>query len=424
MLSAACSHRLVSLLSQALGRCTEEETQLEHQLRQCHVLLGSWKTAACESPEQEDTTSGCQESEPSVDELEDVELLNRALEKALRVRGSSRSETPVVRAPPNTQKAPSAPPTKPPKSTCRISKPGRKTATYILNPPYRTNPERKRVRGSGRPASNPVVARSDTPGCLPAEKGSRSCAGQPEARGDSGTAESMLGKSVSHSAKETPVVETKGDRGEPNFTLKDKGETLKLPLAYRREHKRNSRLWEKFYEIQHPASQPPCIQKLQATFHPTCSGHSLSELEEGVSRMERALVSLRQSTDTAKQWRGTGPQHWQNYRSLLTFEALEEETSQKLSALHQLRQSAEQYLRGAEGSRALGADQRGCPTPFHRAPTLLIYSSSQELAQLTRCRLRVLELRQKIYLQKAQYHKIGVKQMWCLYLKRECDGKG
>ncbi|XP_053132424.1 tubulin epsilon and delta complex protein 2 [Hemicordylus capensis] len=164
MLPAESAHRLVSLLTQALEDCTEHQQQLQQNLVRCRALLGDWASQAPESPVPKDSKKDDQESEPPAKELEELELLNKALEKALRVRtkflqapceagkgtgGKSpkADEKPVTSATLN-QQAPS-PKNRDPKvvrgtSVSKKRMPPKKPSAYMLKAPYRTDPDVKR----------------------------------------------------------------------------------------------------------------------------------------------------------------------------------------------------------------------------------------------------------------------------------------
>ncbi|XP_063790752.1 tubulin epsilon and delta complex protein 2 [Pseudophryne corroboree] len=398
MLSSSCSHRLLSLLNQALLSCKEEEKQLEEHLRQSRVLLGGWNTDKCETLEQDDKLSEPQESQLSPEELQEVELLSRALEKAMRVRGKSGMEAPTITAPPSTQTVLSCPPTKqkPAKPSNRLLHAGSKPVSYQLNAPYKTNPDKRTVRGPGRGSLNNKTARL-TPLQQPAPQKGKDR--QPETRGSSTRTPSTI---VKPDSPPSTVPDEETPRQEK--TLKDKGATLKLPMEYRQEYMRNSRLWEKFYETQvHvPASRPSFIQRLQTTFLPEAPQLSLFEIEEEAARLQRAVESVQQNIDTATNWQGSGPTHWQNYQSLLLLDVLQEEVARCHAEVQKLQMVAEQYRSWAEklSINTMCTESVGCPVMYRRSPPVIIYSNYIELCELTLSRLRVLEFQQKIYLQK------------------------
>ncbi|KAM4697955.1 tubulin epsilon and delta complex protein 2 [Rhinophrynus dorsalis] len=409
MLSAASSHRLLSLLNKAILNCKEEEKLLEDEVRHCRSLLGAWKMDESESLTQEEKRSETPDKEPPADELQEMEMLNKALEKALRVREKIKPEPHGVKAPTKSQKSQSCPPAKEksPKPTSKTSKPIAKAATSQLNPPYKTNPEKRRVRGSVRLTSNAKAVLAACQGQQGTERGTEKTegtnSGQAKAREDSSRAENTLRNPIPPPCT-LPMTEKQEEREEQPFTLKHKGATLRLPLEYQREYTRSSRLWEKFYEIQNlpPAAPPPFLQMLQATFVPDSPRVSLSQLEEETMRLKSAVSSLYQRLDLILQCPDPGPPQWQNYRELLMLESLQEDVTKELSALHQLHIDAEQYRKWDEkhSTGATHIEPRVCPSYLRKGSPILVYSHPRELSELTRCRLRVLELKQKIGLLK------------------------
>ncbi|KAM8960408.1 tubulin epsilon and delta complex protein 2 [Pelodytes ibericus] len=400
MLSADCSHRLMTLLNQVIHNCKEEEKILEDQLRKYHVLLRPWKTDKNEDKEQDEEPSGSLafQTDPSQEEMQDVEMLNKALEKALKVRARSRPESTGCAL--HTQVKPTCPPTKAKsqKSSSKSSCCGTKPVTYQLNPPYKTYPENRRAReGSSRGASNDKTAHLTTAiSSCPTERDVCGTVRQSEP-GEGSSTEGMLGKSASNSLTHQEVQDPQP------FTLKNKGCTLRLPAEYRRLYSQNSKLWERFYEIQnHPSPESSFIQNLQMTFSPGCPTMSLSELEEETSRLETAVTRMRQSIESVEKWQGTGPKQWHSYRLMLVYEALQKEVSKHISALEPIKLAAEQHCtwNGGEPTATSCAEPRGCPILTRTAPPILVYQNPKELSQLMHRQLRVLELKQKIHLQK------------------------
>ncbi|XP_056389648.1 tubulin epsilon and delta complex protein 2 [Hyla sarda] len=399
MLSSSCSHRLLSLLDQALLKCKEEEKQLEQQLRQWRVLLDNWDVDNCEPSKLDDVSSKPQETQPSPEDLQEVELLNKALQKALRVRETSKTDLPVNKTP--------APP------SCSVTKEktieplnklmqkGTKPMTYQLNPPYKTIPDRRRVQ-QPRQRSSIKKSTSATPSKPPATKHSSS--------GDGGQLDTEMSTTGPCTAPAKPMSPPSTVLHLDNFhakrpcTLKEKGATLKLPAEYQQAYMKSNRLWEKFCAIQDnlPASRPSFIQKLQTTFAPESPKLSLFEIEEETARLQREVRSWQQNVDRANNWQGTGLARWQNYRSLLLLEALQEEVAKYQSELQNLQLVAKEYRNWAEkhSINTTCLVQKGCPTVYSKSPPVLVYNHLRELHELTCSRLRVLELQQKIHVQK------------------------
>ncbi|XP_018407835.1 PREDICTED: uncharacterized protein C16orf59 homolog [Nanorana parkeri] len=379
------------------------------------------------------------ESQPSPLEVKEVELLNKALEKALKVRGSARTESPKTH--PSTQAIPAYITTqeKPVKPLQKLVYTGTKPKTYQVKPPYKTMPEKRRDRGSTRPPSTANTVKPPSLGPLTSEKGN---GGKDRPASTANTAKSPplrpltseIGKDRSAESKEVPsrtdstpgnlqpssvlkmeyvsstltatdVKASKQDqRQQKALTLKDIGSTLKLPIKYRQLYKKNSRLWEKYFEMgaRVPASRPSFIQQLQTTFVAESPELSLFEMEEETARLQRGVRCLEEYIDTAKTWRGSGPAHWQHYRTLLMLEAMQDEVAKSYCELQKLGLVADQYKKWCE---KLSVDidcseVAGCPFEFCTMPSVLVYSHPDELRELTATHLRLRELQQKIYLQK------------------------
>ncbi|XP_042654717.1 tubulin epsilon and delta complex protein 2 isoform X2 [Tyto alba] len=88
MLPAGRGRRAAAALEAALGEGAERRRELEQRTARSRAVLRRW---GCEEDEQAQPEAGSSkghESRPSPRELEELELLNRALEKALKVRKS------------------------------------------------------------------------------------------------------------------------------------------------------------------------------------------------------------------------------------------------------------------------------------------------------------------------------------------------
>ncbi|GCB68026.1 hypothetical protein scyTo_0000804 [Scyliorhinus torazame] len=86
MLPAPGAQRLSSLLDEAIQECTEEERKLEAELKSYRKLLKPWNPCAGESPVKDGATAIKTDHDCSSEELQELEVLNRALAKALRIR--------------------------------------------------------------------------------------------------------------------------------------------------------------------------------------------------------------------------------------------------------------------------------------------------------------------------------------------------
>ncbi|XP_071976313.1 tubulin epsilon and delta complex protein 2 isoform X2 [Engystomops pustulosus] len=302
MLSSACSNRLLPLLHQALHRCKEEEKQLEEQIRKWRTLLDNWDAENGDPIKQDEEASEPQVVQPSAEDMQEVELLNKALEKALRVRGTSKMDPPVHK--PSIPAPTTCPVTKenPIKALNKLAQKGTRPASYQLHPPYKTIPDRRRIHRPGQRATSSKSARSTPPEPPAPTKCNTGDGGQLEMKTNTTQPSSTLDKPVS------PPSRTSGpDISPPQkpSTLKEKGATLKLPVEYQQMYMKSSRLWEKFYAIRDhlPASRPSFIQKLQTTFAPEAPGLSLSELEEATHRLQREVPSAGRSIAVCCFWK-------------------------------------------------------------------------------------------------------------------------
>ncbi|XP_055991212.1 tubulin epsilon and delta complex protein 2 [Sorex fumeus] len=184
MLPAGCSRGLVAELQHALDTCAERQRELEQSLRVSLRLLRAWDPADSPAPEatpgckpdQETLTSACT---PSPRELEELQLLTLALEKAARVR-----------------------------------------------------------RLTSRPAAKDRALRQKV-GCIPAP--GRAGLGAAGSKPPRGSRQPPLPSSTAE--YRPPLASPAETSAPQAFTLKDKGTLLQLPAAFRTAASANSRLW-------------------------------------------------------------------------------------------------------------------------------------------------------------------------------------
>ncbi|KAM7091317.1 tubulin epsilon and delta complex protein 2 isoform 1-T1 [Ciconia maguari] len=164
MLPAGCGRRLAAALSAALGEGAERRRELEQRAARSRALLRRWASEEDEQLQPEAGSSNGHENRPSPKELEELELLNRALEKALKVRKSilktpleaqgavgekSADEGP---APKNAQEqqvpasVEDVPVTAKVKTVSKKPASLKKPSPYKLRAPYRTDPDVKKTQ--------------------------------------------------------------------------------------------------------------------------------------------------------------------------------------------------------------------------------------------------------------------------------------
>ncbi|NXJ12379.1 TEDC2 protein, partial [Odontophorus gujanensis] len=313
---------------------------------------------------------------PSPRELRELELLNAALEKALRVRKSvSRASAAAQGA--AGEKAPGAAGKSSSKAVA--SKRGRSCEAAV-----HAAAEPQRAAGFPMSASSgqhgfPVAERSPVDVCR-----QQLCAGK-ESCGSLG-ADEPSAAAGSASPWAAPLWE--------------QGCQLELPLSYRKAHSRNSRAWEKcrlcHTSADAAAARMRFTERIQSTFCSPMPTLSPAEIEEELTALQDvpSRLSLYVETESADH-----PTLQREYESLLTLEGLQSTASQCLHKLQLLRADC-------TGDRAhccaahAAAGARVCSSVGMLAAPLLCYSGLQELSNLFALKLRVSMLHQEIALQK------------------------
>ncbi|KAM5198541.1 tubulin epsilon and delta complex protein 2 [Hipposideros larvatus] len=372
MLPASCSRRLVAELQDALDYCAERQRQLERSMRVSRRLLQAWEPAETPVPEP---TPGPETNEeapspvctPSPQDLRELELLTKALEKAVRVRkgiskAGERDKAGSVATSANTASAPSrASETKPSRGICQTTVPAK-------GPPERRplSVEDRTCMGRGARAAKPG------PGLRDQQMAPLAVPRAPEA-----------------------------------FTLKEKGTLLRLPMAFRKAASQNSRLWAQLSAVQTSdsidaatASKTQFLQKMQTTSGCPSSRLSAAEVEAEVGRLWKACSLLRQRMEAELAVDITDCM--QEYCCLLTLEGLQAIVGQCLQRLQELRAVVVEQQLELWPERRLPRTSLPCgggADPIW-SPQLLLYSSTQELQTLAALRLRVGMLNQQIHLEK------------------------
>ncbi|XP_020861987.1 tubulin epsilon and delta complex protein 2 isoform X2 [Phascolarctos cinereus] len=421
MLPASCSHRLVTELQGALAACQKKEEELQQSIARCRVLLQPWEVPSPPSPEparSTETKPAFTAHEPTPKELKELELLNQALEKALRVRKgisqvqSSKSASSGKVAPslvtaqagpgarPRTSNPKACVPAKPPTTSQRAS--GR------LKKPARVSSHR------GKAPGNALTHAGQPDNSMPIKGPAQLCPlpSQGQVLGlPTSTPVSVLreaGTTGPSPGPEEGKIQP-GLRSEA-FTLEEKGIQLQLPLFYKKIVSRNSSLWA---QVQHyhssadtavAAAKARFLKRTKATFDLPGPAISLSEIQEEVTRLDQACHLLTQHLEETLDVNGeaaTASLSWeQEYHRLVTLEGLQAAVERHLLRLQELRDE-EQWLgpRPVESSpwgSALGLGGKGS----HGSTNCLVYTSVEELQTMTALKLRVAMLKQQIHLEK------------------------
>ncbi|XP_043921230.1 tubulin epsilon and delta complex protein 2 isoform X2 [Protopterus annectens] len=164
------SPRLTHWLQQSITETVAEEQKLEEDFALCRKLLGPWKLKFPENPPEDPSGSIAQGGGPAPCELQELEILNKALEKALKVRSAAQGNKDDVLQKKIKGTADSTEPcsssshcvptchkivksiTEPPLSRERQRKlvaskcdTLKKQPQSLLNPPYRTDPVARKI---------------------------------------------------------------------------------------------------------------------------------------------------------------------------------------------------------------------------------------------------------------------------------------
>ncbi|KAJ6657546.1 hypothetical protein lerEdw1_002260 [Lerista edwardsae] len=408
MLPPDCAHRMVSLLTQALNDCTEHQQLLQQKLARYQGLLGDWNSQAPESPVLEESKNDNQEREPTAKEREELELLNKALEKALRVRAKFQqaprdaaegiktiekkpvASTALIQPTANSKKKVS--------KLIQVTAAGKKIVSskkpsvYILKAPYRTDPDVKRApakrsaglsaqaskasgkrspRGAGTPkgqvpikaqvasgqAESGVLASPSVPLLSARQSPSFST---PAGGGDAEDARPSLvetERGVLAPGAENPLAVSHLGEGAPGMqaaprtsTLEAKGSQLKLPLPYKRVFSKYISLLEECRlcrtSREAVATRSRFMEKLQATFCSPPPAFSPAEVQKELGHLHEVCSLLKQFMEAETPASLGENVAWEReYESLLTVEGLQAVVSQCLDKVQQLRDALDSHLK-------------------------------------------------------------------------------
>ncbi|NXM99900.1 TEDC2 protein, partial [Sylvia borin] len=329
---------------------------------------------------------------PSPKELEELELLNRALEKALKVRKS------ILKTPLEAQGA-----TGQKWAAGKISSKGM-TSKQGRSHRTATGASAREVCAAAEPQETPSVSES-----APNEQQNFSGGDSAAGKNSIAAGKHLLDagkKSCGFLAESSKKVDTAGAWGRSTSagtgTLQEKGCQLKLPLPYRKAYSRNSRAWERCRQCQTSADAAAARTRFMERIQMTVSFPSrhrvqlLCKIEEELRGLQDVPSRLRQCVEAES----ADPSTLQGeYESLLTLEGLQTTVSQCLQKLQWLRADCTGDV-GSCSPACVPARGQTCDSADMLAVPLLYYSSLQELRDLFALKLQVSMLHQEIALQK------------------------
>ncbi|NXO96939.1 TEDC2 protein, partial [Certhia brachydactyla] len=328
---------------------------------------------------------------PSPKELEELELLNRALEKALKVRKS------ILKTPLEAQGATGQNQTGKISSKGMTSKQGRSHRTA-------TGATAREVCAAAEPQETPVLSES-----APNEQQSFPEGDSATGKNSTAACKQLLNpgeKSCGFLGKSNKKEDTASAWGRSTSpetgTLQEKGCQLRLPLPYRKAFSRNSRAWERCRLFQTSADAAAArtrfIERIQTTvsFPNRHRVLLLCKIEEELRGLQDVPSRLRQCVEAQP---ADPPTLQGEYESLLTLEGLQTRVSQCLKKLQLLREDCSGDV-GSCSPACVPARGQTCDSADVLAVPVLCYSSVQELRDLFALKLQVSMLHQEIALQK------------------------
>ncbi|NWR87494.1 TEDC2 protein, partial [Furnarius figulus] len=324
---------------------------------------------------------------PSPKELEELELLNRALEKALKVKKLQR-------------KAPARCVSQGPRTAGKSSSKG--VASKQGGSHRTASGSATEVCAPAEPQKTPGLSKS-APNVQQSFSAGDSAGGKISAAASQELFEGK--KSCGFLGESSRREDTAGALGRsPSLgtgTLQEKGCQLRLPLPYRKAYSRNSRAWERCCLCQTSADAAAARTRFTERIQTTVSFPRRlwvhpAEIEEELRVLQDVPSHLRQFVEAEP---ADPPTLQREYESLLTLEGLQITVAQCLQKLQLLRADCTGDV-GSCSPACVPARGQACDPAGMLALPLLCYSSFQELRDLSALKLRVSMLHQEIALQK------------------------
>ncbi|XP_029857864.1 tubulin epsilon and delta complex protein 2 isoform X2 [Aquila chrysaetos chrysaetos] len=438
MLPAGCGRRVAAALAAALGEGAERRRELEQRTARSRALLRCWGSEEDEQSQPEAGSSSGHENRPSPKELEELELLNRALEKALKVRKSilkspleaqgatgekSAGEGPT---PKNAEEQQVPVPVEDVPENTKVRAVSKKPASlkkpspYQLRAPYRTDPDVKKLqrkaparcvsqgsRTAGKSSSKGVACKQGRSHRTVICASDREVPAPAEPQKIPGLSRSALNEQQSFSVGDSAggknsVAAGKrlSDGGRKNCGFLGESSKKEDPTTEgalgRSTSPRTVTLQEK-----------GCQLKLPLPYRKAYSRNSSpAEIEKELKVLQDVPSLLSQYVEAEP---ADHPTLEREYESLLTLEGLQTTVSQCLHKLQLLRTAMESQMRlRPDCAGDIGSCSPACVPPRGQmcdsagilAVPLLCYSSFQELRDLFALKLQVSMLHQEIALQK------------------------
>ncbi|XP_041085112.1 tubulin epsilon and delta complex protein 2-like [Polyodon spathula] len=409
--------RSLCMLNRAIEWCTREERGIQESIDHCRQLLQPRRKETQEISKEDSKPVAKEEPGPLPEERQEVELLERVLEKALRIRSTALIEDPAVLGKGSHEKDWGATDCTSYRDTQRATKTkicsgvpqeSRKTAATKAGPQRLLGTETK---GAKHPATRsartqqeagesslkgaPVSRKVKQPS---AASGKRQQYGPSSAPVSSFQQESVRNRERSEEKRDA----ASGGEERRAFSLREDGNTLQLPLGWRKQCLKHSRLWDKvsLSQTNPGVERTRFIERLQSSFHSELPACSPADVGDEILKLQGSCSALRRGFVNEQQAQRTASASWErDYESMLTIEALQETVSKLLYQTKELKEAVEAWEDVFPG---------GCCSPGTgslRGKTIsdtpvLRYSGVQELKELEMLKHSVNVLQQQIEIHK------------------------
>lgn len=377
-------------VEEAVKMCKAEESRLTENIRQCKEILRSMKTRVTETSELETATAiGTKEDIPAEEKTE-IELLEQALKKALKIRSTSEAHK-ELHSDSNQRKQRNEGKHKP-----------------LINATVKEEDKRKLVKSSppSETCKKPNHHRGAAGGNLTHGKGPNA---HPVFKGRPVKISSQQKKCVkaTNAEESSPSVscqEVSGKDGKftTGSACMQNAQWISSPLlpVWRAQRTKQIRLWKKVLTQQSKPvpERSQFTERLRETFPSKWPSRCPADITAELDVLSQRCLDLTHRFTHSD----SGTSHEREYESLRMLEGLERMTADLLTCADQRKKDWERWDKSSSGALCpirrrgeWGDPDRSC------LPPILSYSSETELRELETQRLRVEQLQQAIRLHKA-----------------------
>ncbi|XP_058851722.1 uncharacterized protein LOC117973770 [Acipenser ruthenus] len=424
--------RSLCVLNRAIERCTREERRIQESIHHCRQLLQPWRKETQEISKEESKPVAKEERGPLPEERQEMELLERVLEKALRIRSTGLIEDLGVLGKESHEKDRGATDCTGHRDTQRATTTKTRSSTSVAQESRRTaatkaGPQRlsgTETRGAKHPAARsartqqqawesslkgaPVSRKVKQPSAASGKRQQYAPSSAPVSiHLDTAVVSIQALTAIQESVRnrehsEEKGVTASGEEERRAFSLREDGKTLQLPLAWRKQCLKHSRLWDKvsLSQTNPGVERMRFIERLQSIFHSELPACSPADVSDEIVKLQGSCSDLRRGFVNEQQAQCTASASWErDYESMLTIEALQGTVSKLLYQIKELKEAVEAWEDVFPG---------GCCSPGTgtlRGKTIsgtpvLRYSSVQELKELEMLKHSVNVLQQQIEIHK------------------------